>query len=36
MNAHQKVLFLDAATGYYRITRYPWGDSTPTASAPSW
>lgn len=26
MNAHQKVLFLDAATGYYRIARYPLGD----------
>src|SRR5512137_2915178 len=26
MDAHQKVLFVDAATGYYRITRFPVGD----------
>ena len=23
MDAHQKVLFVDAATGYYRVTRFP-------------
>jgi glyceraldehyde-3-phosphate dehydrogenase (ferredoxin) len=23
---HQKVLFVDAATGYYRVTRFPVGD----------
>ncbi|MCX5733468.1 MAG: aldehyde ferredoxin oxidoreductase [candidate division NC10 bacterium] len=26
MDAHQKVLFVDAATGYYRISRFPVGD----------
>ena len=26
MDAHQKVLFVDAATGYYRVTRFPVGD----------
>jgi len=26
MDAHQKVLFVDAATGFYRIVRYPLGD----------
>ncbi|NUQ61437.1 MAG: aldehyde ferredoxin oxidoreductase [Pirellulales bacterium] len=26
MQAHQKVLFVDAATGFYRIQRYPLGD----------
>ncbi len=26
MDAHQKVLFVDAATGFYRVTRYPVGD----------
>jgi len=25
MDAHQKVLFVDAATGYYRISRFPLG-----------
>ena len=25
MDAHQKVLFVDAATGYYRTGRYPLG-----------
>jgi glyceraldehyde-3-phosphate dehydrogenase (ferredoxin) len=26
MDAHQKVLFVDAGSGYYRVTRYPVGD----------
>ena len=26
MDAHQKVLFVDAATGYYRVSRFPVGD----------
>ncbi len=26
MDAHQKVLFVDAATGYYRVSRFPLGD----------
>jgi glyceraldehyde-3-phosphate dehydrogenase (ferredoxin) len=26
MDAHQKVLIVDAATGYYRISRFPLGD----------
>ncbi|HEX7550891.1 MAG TPA: aldehyde ferredoxin oxidoreductase C-terminal domain-containing protein [Candidatus Methylomirabilis sp.] len=26
MDTHQKVLFVDAATGYYRISRFPMGD----------
>ena len=26
MNAEQKVLFVDAATGFYRLARYPVGD----------
>jgi len=26
MDAHQKVLFVDAATGYYRISRFALGD----------
>ena len=26
MGVHQKVLFVDAASGFYRIARYPLGD----------
>ncbi len=26
MDAHQKVLFVDAGTGFYRMARYPVGD----------
>jgi len=26
MDAHQKVLFVDSATGFYRVVRYPVGD----------
>jgi len=37
MDAHQKVLFVDAATGYYRITGSRWATSTgPWTSACIW
>jgi len=26
MDVHQKVLFVDAGSGFYRIARYPLGD----------